>query len=55
MARTNLQHLFQLWGQGVISPKVTATYDFSQVPEAIEQLESRAALGKVVVKIDHDA
>ena len=55
VARSNLQHLFQLWEQGAISPKVTATYDFSQAPEAIEQLESRAALGKIVVKVDHDA
>lgn len=55
VARGNLQHLFQLWERGEISPKVTKAYAFAQAPAAIEQLESRASMGKVVVTIDHDA
>ncbi len=41
--------LGELFTRGLIMPHIGASFDFSQVPEAIGVLESRSVVGKVVV------
>jgi NADPH:quinone reductase len=50
--RASIARLFRLWADGKISPKVTATFPLERGGEAITMLESRQAIGKVVVTID---
>ncbi len=44
-------HLFRLWAEGRINPRVTETFDFEHAGRAIAHLASRNAIGKVVVTI----
>ena len=48
----NIAELFQLWQDGKISPQVSETYSLDDAHKAIEKLENRQAVGKLVVKID---
>lgn len=45
----NVEVLLSLWKRGLIAPKVTERFPFSQAPSAIARLESRDAIGKLVV------
>lgn len=49
--RANIARLFQLWGQGKISPKVTETFALADGGKAIAKLGDRTAVGKLVVTI----
>lgn len=45
----NIAELFRLWKDGKISPLVSETYPLERAGEAIAKLESRGAIGKLVV------
>ena len=45
----NITELFQLWQDGKISPRVSETYSLERAGDAIAKLESRGAIGKLVV------
>lgn len=47
----HIEHLFRLWAEGKISPRVTKTFPLAQGGEAIAHLGSRNAIGKVVVTV----
>ena len=44
--------LFQLWDEGKIGPRVSATYPLAQGGDAIAALAARSVIGKAVVTID---
>ena len=44
--------LFKLWRQGMIAPKISATYPLEQAGEAIRAIAQRRVVGKLVVTID---
>jgi NADPH:quinone reductase len=48
---TNVAQLFAWWQQGLISPRVSAVYPLDRGADAIAQLASRSALGKLVVAV----
>jgi NADPH:quinone reductase-like Zn-dependent oxidoreductase len=45
----HMQTLFQLWDEGKISPKVSATWPLERGGEAIAHMAARKAVGKLVV------
>ena len=45
----NIAELFQLWQDGKIAPLISETYPLVKAHEAIAKLESRSAIGKLVV------
>lgn len=47
----HFEHLFSLWDQGLISPKVSETFPLERGGEAIARLANRSAIGKLVVTI----
>ena len=44
--------LFKLWRQGMISPKISATYPLERAGEAIQAIAERRVVGKLVVTLD---
>lgn len=48
----NIAELFRLWKEGKINPLVSETYPLDRAHEAIAKLESRGAIGKLVVTMD---
>ena len=44
--------LFKLWRQGMISPKISATYPLERAGEAIRAIAERRVVGKLVVTLD---
>lgn len=48
----HVETLFKLWRQGMISPKVSATYPLERAGEAIRAIAERRVVGKLVVTID---
>ena len=48
----NIAELFDLWQAGKIAPLVSETYPLGRAHEAIAKLESRGAIGKLVVVMD---
>ena len=48
----NIAELFALWGAGRIGPRISETYPLERAHEAIAKLESRGAIGKLVVTMD---
>ncbi|WP_170480550.1 NADPH:quinone oxidoreductase family protein [Ruegeria arenilitoris] len=48
----NMKELFNLYQAGKIKPQISATFPLSQGGNALEALESRSVLGKVVVTMD---
>ena len=48
----NIAELFRLWKDGKINPLVSETYPLERAHEAIAKLESRGAIGKLVVTMD---
>ncbi len=47
----NVDALLRMWDEGRIAPKVSEVFAFDAAPEAIARLESRQAVGKVVVTV----
>ncbi|MEP6785441.1 MAG: NADPH:quinone oxidoreductase family protein [Sphingomonadales bacterium] len=47
----HVAHLFRLWAEGKIAPRVTRTFPLEQGGDAIAHLGSRNAIGKVVVTV----
>ena len=47
----HVAELFQLWDEGKISPKVSATYPLERAGEAIAAMAARQVIGKLVVEI----
>ncbi|TSH96380.1 NADPH:quinone oxidoreductase family protein, partial [Verticiella sediminum] len=45
----NVQSLLAMWREGVLQPEVTETFTLAEAPAAIARLDSRSALGKIVV------
>lgn len=53
--KANADHvakLFQLWGEGKISPRISATYPLDRGGEAIAAMAARKVIGKLVVTLD---
>ncbi len=53
--KANANHvdtLFKLWRQGMISPKISATYPLERAGEAIRAIAERRVVGKLVVTLD---
>ena len=53
--KKNAEHvetLFKLWRQGMIAPKVSATYPLERAGEAIAAMAARRVIGKLVVTLD---
>jgi len=48
----HIAELFELWDNGEIAPKVSATYPLEQAGVAIAALGARSAIGKLVVTLD---
>jgi len=48
----HVDHLFRLWEEGRIAPRVTETYPLERGGEAIAKMAARGAIGKLVVTID---
>jgi NADPH2:quinone reductase len=48
----NIAELFDLWQAGKIGPRISETYSLERAHEAIAKLESRGAIGKLVVTLD---
>ena len=48
----HVETLFRLWRQGMISPKVSATYPLERAGEAIRAIAERRVIGKLAVTID---
>ena len=47
----HVEHLFRLWRDGKIAPKVTETFALERGGDAIAKMAARAAIGKLVVEI----
>jgi NADPH2:quinone reductase len=47
----NVDSLVALWREGLIHPDVPTVFDFQDAPAAIEAVEGRQALGKLVVRV----
>ena len=47
----HVAELFRLWGEGKISPRVSATYPLERGGEAIAAMAARQVIGKLVVEI----
>lgn len=48
----NIAELFKFWKDGKISPRISETFTLADAHQAIEQLENRKAIGKLVVVMD---
>ncbi|HEX8341059.1 MAG TPA: NADPH:quinone oxidoreductase family protein [Tepidisphaeraceae bacterium] len=49
--RAHIDHLFRLWADGRIAPRVTETFAFADGGQAIAKMAARGAIGKLVVKV----
>ena len=47
----HIDHLFRLWAEGKIAPRVTETFAFEDGGKAIAKMAARAAIGKLVVTV----
>ncbi|MEO5867217.1 MAG: NADPH:quinone oxidoreductase family protein [Sphingomonas sp.] len=47
----HIDHLFRLWKDGKIAPRVTETFALARGGDAIAKMASRGAIGKLVVEI----
>ena len=50
--RANVEELIEYWRQGLVRPLISARFPLERGGEAIAQLGSRAAIGKIVVLVD---
>lgn len=49
--RAHVAHLFELWEEGKISPRISEQYPLERGGEAIAKLAARTAMGKLVITI----
>ncbi len=49
--QAHVEHLFRLWAEGRIAPKVTETFALADGGKAIAKMAARAVIGKLVVTI----
>jgi NADPH:quinone reductase-like Zn-dependent oxidoreductase len=49
--RTHVDHLFRLWEDGRINPRVTETFALADGGQAIAKMAARGAIGKLVVTV----
>lgn len=49
--QAHVEHLFRLWEEGKIAPRVTEEFAFEQGGAAIAKMGNRGAIGKMVVKV----
>ena len=49
--QAHVDHLFRLWAEGKIAPRVTRTFAFEDGGEAIATMAARGAIGKLVVEV----
>ena len=49
--RAHVDHLFRLWAEGRIAPRVTETFAFADGGQAIAKMAARGAIGKLVVRV----
>ena len=47
----HVEHLFELWREGKIAPRVTETFPFEKGGDAIAKMAARGAIGKLVVEV----
>ena len=47
----HVAHLFRLWDEGKIAPRVTETFSFAHGGHAIAKMAARGAIGKLVVTV----
>ncbi|MGI8491721.1 MAG: NADPH:quinone oxidoreductase family protein [Acidimicrobiales bacterium] len=52
--RRNVAELAKWWGEGRLTPHVSAAYPLEQAADALRDLDERRALGKVVVMVGSD-
>jgi NADPH:quinone reductase-like Zn-dependent oxidoreductase len=49
--QAHVDHLFRLWEQGRISPRVTEVFPLERGGDAIAKMANRGAIGKLVVEM----
>lgn len=49
--QAHVEHLFRLWAEGKIAPRVTESFDFAGGGQAIAKMAARGAIGKLVVRV----
>jgi NADPH2:quinone reductase len=49
--RRNFEHIFRLYAEGKIDPKIGATYALADAAQSIVDLENRAIVGKAVIRV----
>ncbi|HWK34912.1 NADPH:quinone oxidoreductase family protein, partial [Sphingomonas sp.] len=49
--QVHVDHLFRLWADGAIAPRVTETFAFADGGKAIAKMAARGAIGKLVVRV----
>ncbi|HVF93955.1 MAG TPA: NADPH:quinone oxidoreductase family protein [Sphingomonas sp.] len=47
----HVEHLFRLWAEGKIAPRVTEIFPFDKGGDAIAKMAARGAIGKLVVEV----
>ena len=47
----HVEHLFRLWAEGRIAPRVTEVFPFERGGDAIAKMAARGAIGKLVVEV----
>ena len=52
MHAENLSDLFRMYGEGKVKPRISASYPLEQAGDALQLLNDRKVMGKVVVTID---
>ena len=48
----NMQDLFTMYAKGQIKPRISASFPLEKAAEALELMQDRKVLGKVVVTVD---
>jgi len=51
--QAHVEHLFRLWDEGKIAPRVTETFALTDGGKAIAKMAARQAIGKLVVTVSH--
>ena len=49
--RRHVEHLFRLWAEGKIAPRVTEVFPLTEGGRAIAKMAAREAIGKLVVRV----
>ena len=49
--QANLRELFEMWGKGLIQPRISARFALEDAGDALRLLEDRKVLGKVVLEV----